>query len=526
MRTVAVSLCVLLLFLILPANPARSDVDVALLVSSGTRYKGEPAVSGSRLVWLDERDRTHNIYLYDLDTRSETRITNTPGDRHLPDISGDKIVWRQADQREGDTDIFCYDLATGQERAITADQANQSAPRIDNGRIVWMDDRNGNWDIYMYDLATETETRITNNAAHQRFPAISGDTIAWIDFRTSPAGDCSSWDIYAHDLTTGIERRVTSRTASLREEIEMGSNVEIDQHRVVWSDMRNGTWDVFMYDLATGQETPIATGPAEQRTPHINGNKIVWSERGNTGTYFLNLCMLDLSTSVKTSLAADRYLWCFQSDVGSDKIVWSELKDNSWCVYARDLAAQPVYTFRWLVPDKYIYKFTLSTADGQFVVNENLKVVIEGNGVTEEFGFDRGSEDVRIDTADSQYLIHVHIHKIDSVERAYTMSVYFDGIKYGETEVLLKGQEPPGQLPQSPAAPTVAKPSVTAPDATPAAPLEESPVYNGYANPSYPPAYQAELPPHEAELPPHEDLSLPYQWLPRTPHIRQTPLMT
>ncbi len=53
------------------------------------------------------------------------------------DISGDRIVW--ADNRNGNPDIYMYDISTGQEKRITFSSGDSSAtlPSIDGNKIVW-----------------------------------------------------------------------------------------------------------------------------------------------------------------------------------------------------------------------------------------------------------------------------------------------------------------------------------------------------------------------------------------------------
>src|SRR3989304_6192597 len=58
-------------------------------------------------------------YLYDLATDTARKPTSDPADQSLPRIDGTKIVW--TDARHGNWDIYLYDLMTGWEHRITAD---------------------------------------------------------------------------------------------------------------------------------------------------------------------------------------------------------------------------------------------------------------------------------------------------------------------------------------------------------------------------------------------------------------------
>ena len=72
-----------------------------------------------------------------------------------PWIYEDLVVWQ--DTRNGNDDIYLYNITSGEERRITTDPSNQRNPRIWGDRIVWEDYRNGNPEIYMYTISTGEE---------------------------------------------------------------------------------------------------------------------------------------------------------------------------------------------------------------------------------------------------------------------------------------------------------------------------------------------------------------------------------
>lgn len=156
-----------------------------------------PDIYKDRIVWVDlrnESDLKSDVYLYNISTQKETQIT-TGGSvfYNSPAIYGDKIVW--ADLRNnvidwrstGDwnnikSDIYIYDLSTFRETRITTSGVALN-PDIYDDRIVWADNRSGNGsDIYMYDLSTSRETRITTSESAS-FPSIYADRIVWLDDR-------------------------------------------------------------------------------------------------------------------------------------------------------------------------------------------------------------------------------------------------------------------------------------------------------------------------------------------------------
>jgi beta propeller repeat protein len=181
-------------------------------------------IYGDTIVWLDNRheedeEYPHNydVYAYDLETGRERRITTTTSitARDLA-INGSLVVW--TDDRNdspssridtyppvGNEDIYLYDLSTNQERRITTDPASDSSPLIDNGRIVWKRTwKVRNLDIFLFDVKTGQETQISESgyAAQYYYPAIYGDRIVWADARLTRGN--SDGDEFGVDLSAGV----------------------------------------------------------------------------------------------------------------------------------------------------------------------------------------------------------------------------------------------------------------------------------------------------------------------------------
>ncbi len=202
-------------------------------------------IYGDTIVWLDNRHEEHNeyphyfdVYAYDLKTGEERRITTTNSIRERDlSISNSVVLW--TDSRNDDpssrintyppvtnNDIYLYDLATNRERRVTTDPGDDSSPAIDNGRIVWRRSQKvREADIFLYDIQTGQETQISKSryAAGNSHLAIYGNRIVWADARISwgnTAGDVIERDksgaaeIYLYDLGTGKETLLVPSTGT------------------------------------------------------------------------------------------------------------------------------------------------------------------------------------------------------------------------------------------------------------------------------------------------------------------------
>jgi TolB protein len=303
------------------ATPIVASASVMAAIGMDTRITTDPAdqqwvaVSGDRIVWRDSRNGAHDIYLFDLATSTETRLTTGAiAHRERPAISGTTVAWE--DYRNGNADIYLYDLLTGEERQLTTHGAFQGSPAISGNRVVWDDERWGGFQIYLYDLSTSTESRISPNAGQQVHAAISGDKVVWEDWRNGNA------DIYLYDLTTNTETSITTNSA-----LQLYPAISGD--RIVWADYRNGNWDIYLYDLSTHTERRLTTNSASQEFPSISGDRVVWQDSRDGAPV---IYMHDLSTDVQSRLSTTASVQIGPA-ISGDRIVWEDLRNGNWDVY-------------------------------------------------------------------------------------------------------------------------------------------------------------------------------------------------
>jgi beta propeller repeat protein len=268
------------------------------LASSDNGGGWTPAIDGNRVVYEDYRNGNSDIYLYDLATSTEKRLTTNAAVQSSPDISGTNVVY--TDRRNGTYDIYLYSLATSTERRLTTSPRNQTRPAISGTKVVYTDDRNeyGGDDVYLYDLATSTEKRLTRNRADQFDPDISGTDVVYTDSRNG------NYDIYLFSLAKWTERRLTANGANQHDPA-------ISRTNVVYGDERSGFDEgVYFYDLATSAETPlweIGSQRAYRAEPAISGNRVVYMywdlQYMAEDVYFRRILPNTISTSIPSVIA-------------------------------------------------------------------------------------------------------------------------------------------------------------------------------------------------------------------------------
>jgi beta propeller repeat protein len=257
---------------------AGADTELAVCTIAPS-IQWMPAASGSRVVWVDQRNGSNDIYLYDVAAGATSPITTAAGDQMWPEIDGNRIVWM--DHRSGSWEIYLYDLMTGVERSVasapTSDVWHSQGPDIDGDLIVWADDRyhpsTGHLDVFLYDLSAEQLTRITDDNADQgaQGPRIQGGRVVWCDRRADANGD-----IYMYNVTTEEESVVAEGSASQ-------GQPDIWGDIVVWAQAADAAFDIWYRDVTGPTAGALIAADYTQDHPRVNGRWVVWSDDRNGG---------------------------------------------------------------------------------------------------------------------------------------------------------------------------------------------------------------------------------------------------
>ena len=156
---------------------------------------------------------------------AKRRITEGGHDLREVVISGDHIAWsdgsRQieiigstAENRSSrlSVDIFVMDLSTGEEQRITDVPARRHSLSIDGNMLVWQDNRNeigehrSRYDIYAYDIAADEGIIVEAAAGARHSPSNSGDKVVWLD----ESGDTAR--VMLHDFADDEKRVIDDST--------------------------------------------------------------------------------------------------------------------------------------------------------------------------------------------------------------------------------------------------------------------------------------------------------------------------
>ncbi len=345
---------------VLGAGWCWGEVELPICTAPNS-IQGNPAASGSRVVWEDRRtvnpdlpSTGGDIYLYDYATRAEKLVCAQPGDQIYPSIDGDRIVW--LDQRSGSWAVYVYDIPTAKERKIadvsTPNVFNSLGPDISGDLVVWADDRydptGHTLDILLYNLATDTLTRITDGEGEHGIGGarVQGTRIVWCDTRTDPSGD-----IYMYDTATMIESAVSAEGGT-------EGQPDIWGDTVVWTrGVAEGVWNIYYRDLGTMTVgAPIDSSAATQACSRIGGQWVAWEDsRAGGGDGSTEIRVYGLAAAQVHPLTASAHpygdWWPAVSEAGI--VAWMDWRNGNRSSYENPDIYGYVLTRFWDVLENY-----------------------------------------------------------------------------------------------------------------------------------------------------------------------------
>lgn len=237
-------------------------------------------IFNNHIVWLDNRDivsklgfnvgkwgpeNEHadefawDVYLFDLESQQETKITSYSAKRDNLMIYNNIIVWTEENpDNYRDKAIYAYDLNTNQIVFKDTATGNKEGLSLYENLLVWADSRKGEntgcencydnqFDIYSYDFNKKGGKVLVESSYLKSHPSLYQNNLVWSDYRSDEPG------IYIMDLNTQEQRRLT--TTEL-----FGDEPQIYKDKVVWTissacDVMPQPTDtgVYLYDLRTKQ---------------------------------------------------------------------------------------------------------------------------------------------------------------------------------------------------------------------------------------------------------------------------------
>ncbi|OPY37954.1 MAG: hypothetical protein A4E35_01009 [Methanoregula sp. PtaU1.Bin051] len=259
----------------------------ATLPVTGIRFSQNPWIDGDRVVWTEHEEGTNSdmkggtIVLFNLTTGREQYVpAGMPGNQSYPRISGNHLIWRDyRHEGENNPDLYLFDLMTGTETRLTGPKTMKGIPYIRGDHVIWEENVNGIDTIVHYSVSTGIRSVAGPGWPGQTdaIPPLSGDRIVWkvsknpLDIREEESA------IMVMDLRTGEKIQLTPFRKGLS--FPMISGDRIVYTRGAGEDWSRETREVVLFTLpphpVTVGDTAITGASTENEIPSssLSGKK-------------------------------------------------------------------------------------------------------------------------------------------------------------------------------------------------------------------------------------------------------------
>lgn len=260
------------------------------------------------------------------------KITEVRRDYRYVAIEDQKIVWVDERKGIGDEDVFLYDLETDTETQITNDTARQVRTKIKDNKLAWV-----NWNVspnefYVYDLLDENaEPEHIHTIDHQIFGfAFSGGHMAWIEDRYS-----GNDDVFVYDIMGKQEMEITN-DAPYQRSVDIDNSIVVWNHSYYDSEQEQNIYQIYMRDVLENENKLIhSCSYLYLHEMKLNGDTIIWVEQGEGSIPLESVTVgardiyaYSISSKQKTKIVSDPGVHV-QPDICDDYIVWNNIMDNN-----------------------------------------------------------------------------------------------------------------------------------------------------------------------------------------------------
>jgi beta propeller repeat protein len=278
--------------------------DVRLTTNPGNDQN--PKIYGDLVVYQSDRNGNWDIYIYNLTSKVETQITNDPATQSSPTIYGNAIAWQDARNATWNGNylayypwsIYMFNLTTQTEQRISRQNEDCFSPAISDSKLTYLKEvftyiqgsgvYSGGYDyspyVCSYDLSTGKETDVhtvqsllipVSRPNYIQSPAISGTSIVW----TMDEPYQSGLNVEIRDVATGANWKLTPGGKD-----QPDISVSLPYTYIVYTDNRDGNSEIYMNELSTGTESRVTYNSATQSKPAIStgaANFIVYMDNRN-----------------------------------------------------------------------------------------------------------------------------------------------------------------------------------------------------------------------------------------------------
>lgn len=233
-----------------------------------------PQVSGNRIVWRAYDGHDHEIMLCDVSSGAITQLTDNAIEDWEPHIDGSTVVWLAVPDGERG-ELMLRDLDTGTVRHLGSG-IWFGRYDIRDGMVVWSsydgESPNGSAGLFVHDVATGVTRQIPLERAYSNiWPATDGRYVLY----TAGAYEGPS-DVMLYDTIGGTTVRLDHSGVGSPERGPDGR--ALVDGTAVWSASDGHDREVYLFDASTSTTEQLTHNEVDDTEPQVGGDRVLWHQ--------------------------------------------------------------------------------------------------------------------------------------------------------------------------------------------------------------------------------------------------------
>lgn len=222
----------------LPPVPSPNDLTEPIRLTTRPGFRGEIAVSGDTVTWIESTEGSAQVIGYDLHTQTERLLSNLLGGKGTLRTSGRYVVWDEsyATADRYVVEIRAYDMIQNEELIL----GEGELPDISGQLVIWDNHQaDENSPLVLYNLSTKEMRRLPGLRGKGAY--ISGD---WILYASHIIGTMTEATLHAYNIRT--EESISPGTVYEPASPLTNKYMAIDGNLILWKDTAG---QMQLYDL-------------------------------------------------------------------------------------------------------------------------------------------------------------------------------------------------------------------------------------------------------------------------------------
>lgn len=230
-------------------------------------------------------------------------------------INGDRVAWEGLSPSE--SIVFLFNLTTGRQERISPGKRDAFGDLYHETVAITGSDLAGYRRVLLYSIPAGELTVLGIPGSKGKFqsnPALSDEYVVYEEY-DSVTNDT---EIMLYERATGRVKNISNHPADQRSPAIAGDIV-------VWEDLRSGNGDIYLYTISRGGTVPVCADPSPQREPAVGNRTVVWTDlRAGAGDIYLR----DLETGTNRAIATGPAPQV-RPAVSGDLVVWEDQGNGS-----------------------------------------------------------------------------------------------------------------------------------------------------------------------------------------------------